>query len=59
MNSVRNITSIISVILLRVEVIISDSERLDVLLWGANKDATESAMMDGSRGDDSANKCFS
>lgn len=44
---------------LRVEVIISDSERLDMLRWGANKDTMESAMMDGSHGDDSANQCFS
>lgn len=59
MNGMRNITSIISVILLRVDVIISDSERLDMLQWGANKDTMESTMMDGSHGDDSANQCFS
>lgn len=47
------------VIVLGAEVIISDSERLDMLQWGANKDTMESAMMDGSRGDDSANQCFS
>lgn len=55
----RNITSVISVILLGVEVIISDSERLDMLQWGANKDTMESSMMDGSHGNDSANQCIS
>ncbi len=44
---------------LRVEVIISDSERLDMLRWGANKDTMERAMMDESHGDDSANQCLS
>lgn len=44
---------------LGVEVIISDSERLDMLQWGANRDTMESVVMDGSLGVDSANQCFS
>lgn len=39
--------------------IISDSERLDMLQLGANKDTMENAMMDGSQENDSANQCFS
>ncbi len=49
----------LAVQVLRVEVIISDSERLDMLQWGANKDTMESVVMDGSHGDDAANQCFS
>lgn len=51
----RNITSTV----VWVEMIISDSERLDMLQWGANRDTAESIMMDGSHGDDSANQWFS
>lgn len=38
--------------LFRVEVIISEFERLDMLRYAANKDTMESAMMDGSHRDE-------
>lgn len=42
-----------------VEMIISGAERLDVLLRGANRDTMESALMDGSLGDDATNQWLS
>lgn len=39
-----------------VEMIISGAERLDMLLWGANRDTMESMLMDGSPGDDATNQ---
>lgn len=42
-----------------VEMIISGAERLDVLLRGANRDTMESAVMDGSLGDDATNQWLS